>query len=247
MNLKIEYVKKEDLKPYVNNAKLHPTEQVEQIKNSIREFGFNDPIAVWGENEIVEGHGWLLAAMEMNELETVPIIRLDHLNDKQRKAYMIAHNKLTMNSDFNIDLLSLEFEDLIGSFDMTNFGFNEAEILELTIDDNTSSVPYGESYPTNYYSENKEDGGNERNPVDNSFYGNQNQEEYEKAFKEELNQYEERANNSTLVSKRVILIYRTEEEMNFLKNILRIKPENDLNVVYNIHDIMGVKNAESTE
>lgn len=240
MELKIEYVNKEELKPYVNNAKLHPAEQVAQIKNSIREFGFNDPIAVWKDNEIIEGHGRLLAAMEMDELETVPIIRLDHLNDKQRKAYMIAHNKLTMNSDFNIDLLSLELEDLVGAFDMTDFGFNEAEILELTIDEDIPSVPYGEAYPRNNMEEE-----NGEAPVNNNFYGDH--EEYEKAFKEELNQYEERANNSTLVSKRVILIYRTEEEMNFLKNILRIKPENDLNVVYDIHDIMGVKNAESTE
>lgn len=237
MDLKIEYLNKEELKPYVNNAKLHPAEQVEQIKNSIREFGFNDPIAVWGDNEIVEGHGRLLAAMEMNELETVPIIRLDHLNDKQRKAYMIAHNKLTMNSEFNIDLLSLEFEDLMDSFDMTDFGFNEAEILELTIDENLQSVPYGESY--------SDQERNIENSVNNNF--TENQEAYEKAFKEELNQYEERANNSTLVSKRVILIYRTEEEMNFLKKILRIKPENDLNVVYDINDIMGVKNAEPEE
>lgn len=93
MELKIEYLPKEDLKPYEKNAKLHPAEQIEQIKNSIREFGFNDPIAIWHENEIIEGHGRLLAALDMPEIETVPVIRLDDLTDEQRKAYMLAHNK----------------------------------------------------------------------------------------------------------------------------------------------------------
>lgn len=81
MDLKIEYFNKEELRPYANNAKVHTAEQVEQIKKSIREFGFNDPIAVWHENEIIEGHGRLLAAMEMDEIETVPVIRLDGLTD----------------------------------------------------------------------------------------------------------------------------------------------------------------------
>lgn len=122
MQLKIEYLKKEELRPYANNAKIHTAEQVEQIKKSIREFGFNDPIAVWHENEIVEGHGRLLAAMEMDELETVPVIRLDELTDEQRRAYMLVHNKLTMNTEFDIDLLNLELDD-ITDMDMTDFGF----------------------------------------------------------------------------------------------------------------------------
>lgn len=106
--LKIEYVKKEDLKPYVNNAKIHTGEQVEQIKKSIAEFGFNDPIAVWNDNEIIEGHGRLLAVMEMPDIDKVPVIRLDGLTDEQRKAYTLVHNKLTMNTDFDVDVLNLE-------------------------------------------------------------------------------------------------------------------------------------------
>lgn len=121
--LKIEYIKKDDLKPYVNNAKIHTGEQVEQIKKSIREFGFNDPIAVWHENEIIEGHGRLLAVMEMSEIEDVPIIRLDELSDEQRKAYTLVHNKLTMNTDFDLQLLNLEPDD-ITDIDMTEFGFD---------------------------------------------------------------------------------------------------------------------------
>lgn len=123
LELKIEYLPKEDLKPYEKNAKLHPAEQIEQIKNSIREFGFNDPIAIWHENEIIEGHGRLLAALDMPEIETVPVIRLDDLTDEQRRAYMLAHNKLTMNTDFDFDLLSAELSE-ITNIDMSNFGFD---------------------------------------------------------------------------------------------------------------------------
>lgn len=138
--LKIEYVSIGDLKPYERNAKLHPKEQVEQIKNSIKEFGFNDPVAVWRESEIIEGHGRLLAARELG-LTEIPIIRLDSLTDQQRKAYMLAHNKLTMNSDFDMKILAEEIENIL-DFDMSNFGFDvmfdEDEVVE---DDYTPEVP----------------------------------------------------------------------------------------------------------
>lgn len=128
MELKIEYVDKELLKPYANNAKVHSAEQIEQIKNSIRQFSFNDPIAVWHDNVIIEGHGRLLAVMEMDEIDTVPIIRLDGLTDEQRRAYALAHNKLTMSSPFNIDLLNMELNELADfDIDMSEFGFEDAE------------------------------------------------------------------------------------------------------------------------
>ena len=130
MQLKIEYLSKEELKPYVNNAKVHTAEQVEQIKKSIREFGFNDPIAIWHDNEIIEGHGRLLAIMEMPEIAEVPVIRLDGLTDEQRKAYTLVHNKLTMNTGFDMDMLNLELEEII-DIDMSEFGFElEEEILQ---------------------------------------------------------------------------------------------------------------------
>lgn len=122
--LKVEYVDTESLRPYANNAKLHPAEQIEQIKRSIEEFGFNDPIAVWHENEIIEGHGRLIAAIELG-LEEVPIIRLDELTDEQRRAYMLVHNKLTMNSGFDFELLDMELEDI--ELDMEQFGFERYE------------------------------------------------------------------------------------------------------------------------
>lgn len=123
MDLKIEYVDKQDLKPYANNAKVHTAEQIEQIKRSIAEFGMNDPIAVWHDNEIVEGHGRLLALMEMPEITQVPIIRLDEMTDEQRRAYMLVHNKLTMNTDFDVDLLDIELDNIL-DIDMADFGFD---------------------------------------------------------------------------------------------------------------------------
>ena len=121
-NLKIEYVPIGDLKAYERNAKLHPQEQIQQIKNSILEFGFNDPIAVWKDNEVIEGHGRLMAAQELG-YEEIPIIRLDGLSEEQRKAYMLVHNKLTMNSGFDLELLSLELDSII-DIDMSDFGFD---------------------------------------------------------------------------------------------------------------------------
>lgn len=135
--LKIEYVDINSIKPYKNNAKLHPKEQVEQIKNSIEKFGMNDPIGVW-HNEIVEGHGRYEALKELGYTEA-PIIRLDNLTDEERKAYGLAHNKLTMNTDFDIETLNSELEEI--TFDMSEFGFDtlldkeEPEIEEVEVPD----------------------------------------------------------------------------------------------------------------
>lgn len=146
MELKIEYLNKKALKPYAKNVKLHPAEQVEQIKKSISEFGFNDPIAVYGKNEIVEGHGRLLAVMEMDDVQEVPVIRLDHLSDEQRRAYALVHNKLTMNSPFDIDMLSLELKDI--DIDMTEFGFEEAvDFNEDALNDLFTDAPEKEKEP----------------------------------------------------------------------------------------------------
>lgn len=120
-DLKIEYVKLSEIKPYKGNAKTHPKEQVEQIKKSIQELGFNDPIGIW-HDEIVEGHGRYMAAQELG-LDTVPVIRLDRLTDEQRRAYTLIHNKLTMNSDFDFDILSAELDDIF-DIDMSDFGFD---------------------------------------------------------------------------------------------------------------------------
>lgn len=119
--LKIEYVDINSIRPYEGNAKEHPQEQIEQIKKSIKEFGNNDPIAIW-HDEIVEGHGRYLALKELQETK-IPIIRLDNLTDEQRKAYTLVHNKLTMNSDFDFNMLEAELEGII-DINMEDFGFD---------------------------------------------------------------------------------------------------------------------------
>lgn len=128
-DLRAEMVPTSSLVPYAGNAKRHPEWQVEQIANSIRAFGFNDPIAVWhdvaGHPVIVEGHGRLLAARELG-MEEVPVISLDHLDDEGRRAYTLAHNKLTMNTDFDALLLDSEL-DAIEGLDMAEFGFEVEE------------------------------------------------------------------------------------------------------------------------
>ena len=118
----IEMISIKDLKPYEKNAKKHPKEQVNKIANSIKQFGMNDPIAVWGkENIIIEGHGRLQALKKLGYKE-VPIIRLDHLTDEERKAYTLAHNSVA-ESEWDFDLLRAELGD-ITDINMSDFGFD---------------------------------------------------------------------------------------------------------------------------
>lgn len=128
MNLKIEYVSIEELKPYKNNAKIHTTEQIEQIKKSIKDYGMNDPIGVWKDNTIIEGHGRLEACKQLGYKE-VPIIRLENLTDEERKAYTLIHNQTTMNTGFDLELLSSELEDI--AIDLSDYGFEDFKLDEL--------------------------------------------------------------------------------------------------------------------
>ncbi len=126
-DLTVEIVDMEKVLPYAKNSKLHPDEQIEQIAASIREFGFNDPIAIDAEGVIVEGHGRLLAAAQLG-FKQVPVIWLKHLSPEQAKGYRIAHNKLTLNSDFDTDL-GEEFKALLDAdFDLELTGFSQEEI-----------------------------------------------------------------------------------------------------------------------
>lgn len=122
----IEYESTGALAPYARNAKEHPDWQIDQITNSIEEFGFDDPIAVRrgedGVDVIIEGHGRLLAAKLLG-MEQVPVIRLDHLTEEQARAYALVHNQLTMNTGFDIDLLESEMAAL--DFDFEDLGFAE--------------------------------------------------------------------------------------------------------------------------
>lgn len=122
--MEIELLPIDDLIEYKNNVKEHPKEQIEQIKQSIIEFQNNDPIAIDDNNVIIEGHGRLQALKELG-YEQAECIRLSHLNEEQKKAYRLVHNKLTMNTDF--DLSGLEEELLkIQEIDMEQFDFDMA-------------------------------------------------------------------------------------------------------------------------
>ncbi|HGN6038229.1 TPA: ParB/Srx family N-terminal domain-containing protein [Streptococcus pyogenes] len=114
-----------EIKEYKNNAKLHPKEQIEQIKKSIKEFGNNDPIAIDENNIIIEGHGRYLALKQLGYKE-VDVIKLTHLSEEQKKAYILTHNKLTMNTNFDVDILNEELDEIL-NIDMSDFGF---DILE---------------------------------------------------------------------------------------------------------------------
>lgn len=127
--MKIEKIKLEDIKEYENNAKLHPEEQVEQIKKSIQEFGMNDPLAIDENNVIIEGHGRYKALKELG-YEEVEVIRLNHLTEEQKKAYMLVHNKLTMNTGFDFELLGEELNNIL-DIDMSDFGFEEIEDVDI--------------------------------------------------------------------------------------------------------------------
>ena len=126
--LKIEMLPIEELQEYERNAKLHPQEQIDQIARSMEEFGFNDPIAIDENNIIIEGHGRLLALRQLGETQ-VPVIRLKHLTEEQKKACILVHNQLTLNTGFDEELLASELESIV-DIDMADFGF-DLDIVDL--------------------------------------------------------------------------------------------------------------------
>lgn len=120
-NMKVEHVHVSDIVPYANNAKTHLEYQVNQIVESINSFGFNDPIAIDENNVIIEGHGRVYAAQRLG-MSDVHVIRLEHLDDEAKRAYILVHNKLTMNSDFDANILALALSEIF-DYDMSDFGF----------------------------------------------------------------------------------------------------------------------------
>lgn len=131
MQLNVKYRKVEDLIPYVNNSRKHSDEQVAQISASIKEFGWTNPILIDGTNSIIAGHGRLMAARKL-KMEEVPTIELDHLTDTQRKALVIADNKLALNADWDTTLLTIELDELLkDGFALDILGFNQDELTAL--------------------------------------------------------------------------------------------------------------------
>jgi DNA modification methylase len=131
MQLNVKYRKVEDLIPYVNNSRKHSDEQVAQISASIKEFGWTNPILIDGTNSIIAGHGRLMAARKL-KMDEVPTIELDHLTDTQRKALVIADNKLALNADWDTTLLTIELDELLkDGFALDILGFNQDELAAL--------------------------------------------------------------------------------------------------------------------
>ena len=126
--MKIEKVSIDSVKVYPNNAKIHTAEQIEEIKKSILEFGNNDPIAIDEKGFIIEGEGRYLAQKELGYKE-IEVIKLTHLSEEQKVAYMLVHNKLTMNTGFDIDLLEEELSK-ITNIDMKDFEFDIKKLEE---------------------------------------------------------------------------------------------------------------------
>lgn len=148
MNLEIVYLKPQELTPYERNARKHAPKDIEQIKASIAADGFNDPIGIWGEkNIIVEGHGRQIAAIEMG-LESVPCIRLDHLTDTQRRDYAIRHNRTAELSEWDMGNLEQEMAALeIEGYDLSGLGFGKDGIsmdgidMDIIVEDEIPEPP----------------------------------------------------------------------------------------------------------
>lgn len=135
MALAIEYRSVNDLIPYVNNSRTHSEEQVKQVASSIREFGFTNPILIDEDNGIIAGHGRLMAANKL-ALDEVPTITLTGLTEAQKKAYVIADNKLALNSGWDEDTLRNEIQHLSEiEFDLELLGFGSVELEKLIEDE----------------------------------------------------------------------------------------------------------------
>lgn len=138
MKLEIEYIPINELTPYSRNARKHSEADVNIIAQSIEKYGFNDAVGVWGDkNIIVEGHGRVLAAQKLG-LEIIPCVRLDHLSEKERREYAIAHNRSAEMSEWDFDLLQVELDGL----DLDDFDFGFELGLEETEEDKPDDTTY---------------------------------------------------------------------------------------------------------
>jgi len=149
MERKLEWRQIADLIPYARNARTHSDEQVAQIAASIKEFGWTNPILVDGDNGIIAGHGRLAAARKLGNTE-VPVIELTGLSEAQKRAYILADNKLALNAGWDIDLLAEELKELQDlNFDLELTGFSDKELADflaeevegLTDEDAVPDVP----------------------------------------------------------------------------------------------------------
>ena len=133
-NREIVYKNVAELIPYARNSRTHDKDQVSQIVASIKEFGFTNPVLIDDEGLIIAGHGRVQAAQKLN-LKTVPTICLDYLTEAQKKAYVIADNRLALNAGWDFDMLKVELNDLNDlDFDVSLLGFDDKEINDILAD-----------------------------------------------------------------------------------------------------------------
>jgi len=145
--MQIEKRQLSELIPYINNSRKHSDDQVTQIAASIKEFGWTNPILVDGDNGIIAGHGRIMAAKKLNMTE-VPVIELAHLSKEQRKALIIADNKLALNSDWDSNLLAIELKDLQDlGFDLNLTGFNADELANLLLPEQVAGLTDEDAIP----------------------------------------------------------------------------------------------------
>ena len=143
----IEQVPIDALIPYARNSRTHSDAQTEQVASSIKEFGFTNPVLIDGEGGIIAGHGRVLAARKL-QMSDVPCIRLAHLNEAQKRAYLIVDNKLALNSVWDENLLALEIADLQAfNFDVGLTGFSANEIKDLLADKGTQGLTDPDAVP----------------------------------------------------------------------------------------------------
>ena len=129
--LQVKYIPIDKLKPYENNSRRHTDWQIEKVAKSIREFGWTNPILIDAKNTVIAGHARLEAAKQM-DMEEVPCVQLDDMSEAQRKAYIIADNKLALDADWDPDILKLEFEALRDmDFDLELTGFEADEMASI--------------------------------------------------------------------------------------------------------------------
>lgn len=140
------YLRLDELTEYKNNARVHTPEDINAIEESIKAFGFNDPVGVWGSrNIVVEGHGRLAAARNLG-METVPCIRLDWMTDEERRAYALAHNRTAELSGWDYETVEEELRS-IQDYDMSVFGFEGYELTEDELNDILEDPPQRDKEP----------------------------------------------------------------------------------------------------
>ena len=145
--MQIEKRQLSELIPYINNSRKHSDDQVTQIAASIKEFGWTNPILVDGDNGIIAGHGRIMAAKKLGMTE-VPVIELAHLSKEQRKALIIADNKLALNSDWDTNLLAIELKDLQDlGFDLNLTGFADKELADILKPDQVEGLTDEDAVP----------------------------------------------------------------------------------------------------